>query len=289
MSRNKYQFSHQLPFFGLAMLLLFQVVNFSCSKTAQEDKSWFFVQITDPQLGFYPDSLEKEIRHYEQAVKRINEINPDFVVITGDLVHISKDENQLAEYKRITDMIRSDIPVYQIPGNHDVENEPTDADITFYKSRYGDDKFSFVHKDHLFIGINSNLIKSHTPVFEEEQLKWLTNELKKSHSYKRTIVFSHHPFFSKDINEPEAYFNVDLASRHQYFELFASSGVQAVFAGHHHQNSHGIFNGIEMVTTSAIGEPLGKDPVGFRLVKLDDNREQLKHQYFALDSIPDKF
>jgi 3',5'-cyclic AMP phosphodiesterase CpdA len=281
-------FSISFSWAGIVLLFLIQVIVSSCGKGVEEEKkSWFFVQITDPQLGFYPDSLEKEIRNFEHAIRRINEIKPDFVVITGDFVHLSKDEKQFTEYKRITEMIRSDVPVYQIPGNHDVENEPTADDLAFYKGRYGDDKFSFLHKNHLFIGINSNLIKSHTERFEAEQLDWLTEELNKGKEAESIILFSHHPFFTHDINEPEAYFNLDTAARHQYFELFSKSGVKAIFAGHHHQNGYGVHNGIEMVTTCAVGEPLGPDPVGIRLIKLEENK--LKHQYFALDSIPDIF
>lgn len=275
----------------LLPLFFFLATSYSCTTATETenrpDTPWFFVQITDTQLGFYPDSLEKEIQNYEQAVKRVNEIRPDFVVITGDLVNNQRDEHQLAEFKRITGMISNEIPVYLIPGNHDVGNEPSKEDVDFYKSIYGDDKFSFVHKEVLFAGINSNLIKAHTAGLEEDQWEWIKGELSKGKDHKMVVMFSHHPFFSSDISEAEAYFNLDSASRKQYFDLFSTSNVKAVFAGHHHQNGYGIYNGIEMVTTSAVGEPLGKDPVGLRLIKIGNNK--IHHQYFALDSIPDQF
>lgn len=273
---------------SLALLSFFIVLTFTGASHSRERKPWFFVQISDPQLGFYPDKIEKEIQNFEAAVERINKVKPDFVVITGDLVHNERDKFQLSEYKRIVSLIDVKIPVYQIPGNHDVTNEPKNDDIEFYKNEYRmDDKFSFVHKGHRFIGINSNLIKSHTPTLESEQWKWLNNELKKSKKADGVVIFSHHPFFTHDINEPVAYFNVDTLARKQYFDLFKSHNVQAVFAGHHHQNGYATYDGIEMVTTSAIGEPLGKDPVGLRLIRVE--KKQLKHQYFALDSIPDTF
>lgn len=257
------------------------------SVTQQTQKPFFFIQITDPQLGFYPDSLQKEIRNYETAVAKVNQLKPDFVVITGDLVHNERDELQLSEFKRITSLIDKKIKVYLIPGNHDVGNVPTKESIDFYKSRYKDDKFAFHHKGYYFVGINSNLVHAHTAQLEEEQYKWLENELEKGKKYTSTIVFSHHPLFLKDIEEPVAYFNVDIPTRYRYFDLFASANVSTVFAGHYHQNAFGQYKGIEMVTTSAVGEPLGKDPVGIRLVRVANGA--VTHRYFDLKDVPSTY
>ncbi len=41
--------------------------------------------------------------------------------------------------------------------------------------------------------------------------------------------------------------------------------VRAVFAGHYHRNSYGTLGKMEMITTSAVGRPLGVDPSGFRV------------------------
>ncbi len=75
---------------------------------------WFFIQITDPQFGMFNNnaSFEKETILYEAAVNKINKLNPDFVVITGDFVQNSKSDLQIEEFKRITAKINSKISLY---------------------------------------------------------------------------------------------------------------------------------------------------------------------------------
>ena len=64
---------------------------------------WFFIQLTDPQFGMFENNagFEKETALYEKAVASINQLNPDFVVITGDFVNDSKSAEQINEFKRI--------------------------------------------------------------------------------------------------------------------------------------------------------------------------------------------
>lgn len=270
--------------FLFLLIAVFSLASCASSRIAGDKSPYFFIQLSDPQLGFYPDSLEKEIALYEKAVKEINRLKPDFVVITGDLVNKERDENQLSEFKRITSNIDKKIPVYLTPGNHDVGNSPTQEDIDFYESIYGYDKFSFEHKNSRFIGINSNLIKANTPGLESAQYDWLEKELAKGQQSDHIIIFCHHSFFISKPNEPEQYFNIGIKTRDKYLTLFKKYDVTAVFAGHYHRNGYGKYGNMEMVTTSAIGEPLGKDPPGFRVVKVYKNK--IEHPYYSLDSMP---
>ena len=41
---------------------------------------------------------------------------------------------------------------------------------------------------------------------------------------------------------------------------------------------------LEMITTGAVGLPLGEDPSGLRVVKIYADR--LDHQYYPLDQVP---
>ena len=58
-------------------------------------------------------------------------------------VRILSDPAQAAEYKRITAQIDPSIPVYAVPGNHDVGNEPTRELLDIYRQRFGRDYYSF--------------------------------------------------------------------------------------------------------------------------------------------------
>jgi 3',5'-cyclic AMP phosphodiesterase CpdA len=65
------------------------------------------------------------------------------VGITGDLINQSTYAAQAAEYRRIAAKIDTRIPIYAMPGNHDVENEPTPASLATYRERIGRDYYSF--------------------------------------------------------------------------------------------------------------------------------------------------
>ena len=135
-------------------------------------KPYCFIQITDPQFGMFENNVgfEKETELYEKAVKEINRLKPDFVVITGDLVNNLKDAKQLSEFKRITSKVDRKIPVYFTPGNHDVGNVPDSASLTAFISNYGYDHFAFKHKNSLFIGFNSSIIKNNLPQVEKKTI-----------------------------------------------------------------------------------------------------------------------
>ena len=257
------------------------------STDAQENKPWFFIQLTDTQFGMFEDNkgFAKETELYEKAVAGINRLKPDFVVITGDLVNDQNNRSQVAEFKRITAGIRKDIPVFFVPGNHDIGQSPTQKEIDIFISDYGSDRFSFTHKNGFFIGLNSCLIKSNTPVLEDIQLTWLKNELSKGKDSDHIILFTHYPFFIKTFDEPESYSNIGVETRSKYLKIFKENVVNAVFAGHLHNNALAKYGDIDMITTNATGKPLGNDPSGFRIVRVYGNK--IETEFCSLDEIPE--
>ena len=270
---------------ALIMILIITGALFAQEKTSNDP--WFFIQITDPQFGMFTNNkgFQKETILYEKAISAINKLSPDFVVITGDFVHNQKSVSQINEFKRITSKINSEIPVYYTPGNHDIGQVPNKKSLKKYRKNYGSDKFSFTHKGNSFIGFNSGLIKGKLEKPEQKQYKWLTKKLNKSRNVERTILFCHYPFFNKTIDEPESYSNIGLEYREKYLSLFETNGVDAIFTGHHHRNNLAGFGNIQMVTTSAVGKPLGDDPSGMRIVKIYSDK--IMHEYYCLDKLPD--
>ena len=200
-------------------------------------------------------------------------------------MHDPKSASQIKEFKRITAKINSNIPIYYTPGNHDIGQTPDKTSIKNYKKNYGSDKFSFQHKGSSFIGYNSGYIKAKLAEPEQQQYKWLSKKIKKSEKTQHIILFSHYPFFNKTVEEPTAYSNIDLESRKKYLDLFNTNKVEAVFTGHYHNNSLTNYGKIQLVTTSALGKPLGKAPSGLRIIKVFSDR--IEHEYFGLDLIPD--
>ena len=97
----------------------------SFSKIKQENFS--FVQLCDVQLGL--GGYENDLRSFELAVKKINALSPDFVVICGDLVQKRKGSS-FADFKKINAMFK--MPSYIAPGNHDIGVNPNKKTLNYY-------------------------------------------------------------------------------------------------------------------------------------------------------------
>ena len=87
-----------------------------------------------------------------------------------------------------------------------------------------------------------------------------------------TLVFGHHPFFCENIDEEDSHVQITKSKRHQYFDYFKSKGVDAVFAGHLHDNSAGEYEGIPMLTTTSSGYQLGEGPASIRVITIKDGQ-----------------
>jgi hypothetical protein len=66
-------------------------------------------------------------------------------------------------------------------------------------------------------------------------------------------------------------------------ELLKANGVVKIFAGHYHNNAIAQYDGIEMITTSAVGKQLGKAKSGFRVVTV--YKDSIVHRYVEINSL----
>lgn len=280
----------RIRIFSLIFILLSA---FSSSAFQEADQnSFLIVQLTDTQFGFFNDnkSFEKETINFEKAVQAVNRLKPAFVVVTGDLVHQTFSNQQIAEYKRIASMVKPPIRVYDVPGNHDVGNTPAIRDIETYNKEFGPDYYTIKHKNVFAIVLNSLYLQSPENVKSKalEQEIWLKLQLDeaKRASYEHIIIFLHHSFFINTPDEEDAYFNIPVKTREKYLNLFREYNVSHIFAGHYHRNAFGKYGEMEMVTTGPVGKPLGKDPSGLRVISIIGR--DIHHRYYSLDSIPER-
>ena len=257
------------------------------SQNREEETPWFFIQITDPQLGMFENNqgFEKETALLEKATDGINRLHPGFVVFTGDIVHNQHSPDQIREFKRVVARINPGIPVFFTPGNHDIGQNPDKESLKQYRQNYGKDRFAFLHKGSAFIGFNSSFLKARLVKQEQEQFNWLTARFRKYRNAEHIILFCHYPFFNSKPGEPESYSNIAPDCREKYLSFFESNGVDAVFSGHLHNNKVLTSGKVLLVTTSALGKPLGNAPSGLRIVKISKNR--IEHSFYGIDELPD--
>jgi len=270
-----------------------------------------FVQMADPQFGMYSsvskfsdadkaerrqrginieytgpilEGLAKETSLFTEAIETANKINPDFVVICGDMVHNSNSDEQFQELIRISRLLNEDIKLYWVAGNHDVGDKPTRAGLAQYKEQFGEYNYSFQEENCYFIVLNSSICYDPGSVPDEWDIliSFLEKELQLAASTQKRhkIIFMHHPLFLDDPNEGDNYFVIPSARRSKIIDLITEYDVSAVFTGHLHRNNYKKIGNTELVSTGPVGFPLGEDPSGIRHVQVDDN--SLTHEYLGL-------
>ena len=140
------------------------------------------VQLSDPQFGYWSDNREmtREIEACGEAVRRINRLKPDLVVVTGDLVNRYDDAEQWRAFDSVISGLDKQIKVVCLPGNHDQKISGDKVDCTVFKEHYGADRFALALKGNLLLGINSSYIKHCDPEQEPAQKAWLEEQLGKS-------------------------------------------------------------------------------------------------------------
>ncbi|SPF34616.1 Metallophosphoesterase [Candidatus Sulfopaludibacter sp. SbA4] len=250
-----------------------------------------FIQMSDPQFGMYTKNqgFEHETANFEFAIATANRLKPAFVVVAGDLINQSSNAAQAAEYKRIAAKLDRRIRLFNVAGNHDVENEPTRETLARYRKRFGPDYYTFHVGDIAGFVLDSSL-EQHPQNVPEEAARmeaWLRTELAKAQSagVKHLIVFQHIPFFLTDPEEPDQYFNIPGETRRRYLKLLHEYGVRQVFAGHYHRNSQGRDGDLEMITSGPVGMPLESGKSGLRIATASDSG--VSHRYYEFGELPE--
>jgi 3',5'-cyclic AMP phosphodiesterase CpdA len=251
---------------------------------------WFFAVLSDPQMGMYTSDRDftQETANLEFVIANLNRLHPRFVVVCGDLVNRSADSAEIAEYKRILGKLDPSIPVYNVPGNHDVGNTPTAATLNAYRGSFGRDYYTFSAPGILGIVLDSNLIRSpeRDPQAAREQEAWLEKTLAaaKSNPPEQPVVFQHIPYFLHNPAEAVNYFNIPEPARRTYLDLLERAGVKYVFAGHYHRTVFAADGSLSEVVTGAVGKPLGGSVSGFTIVRV--NHPTLESRWYGLGEIP---
>ena len=134
----------------------------------------------------------------EEAIDRIKAlpVKPAFMIHTGDITHLSKDE-QFDDAEKIISQAKLD--VHYVPGEHDI----VDPDIKLYKERYGRGTkgagyYSFDANGVHFIGLVNvaNLKGGGMGSLGDEQLEWIEDDLKGRSASTPIVVFAHIPLWT---------------------------------------------------------------------------------------------
>jgi hypothetical protein len=188
---------------------------------------------------------------FESAIAKLNLLQPEFVLSTGDLIDGYTLDPQVwnaqwDEFERLVN--RLEMPFHYVPGNHDISN-PLLLDA--WKQRRGSPWWSFVHQDVLFLCLHTE----DRPLggLGGEQIAWAQRTLAENAQVRWTLVFMHRPLWREQ----------NQAGFEQVREALKGRNY-TVFASHEHTYLKGERDGMNyyILATAGGGSPLRGVEVG---------------------------
>ena len=212
-----------------------------------------FVQVSDSHIGFDKAANPDARATFRQAVARIKALPepPDFILHTGDISHLSKDQ----EWDDADQIIgETGLQVFHIPGEHDMLDEGGGA---AYLARYGKDTqgdgwFSFDHKGVHFVGLINvkNLQAGGMGHLGADQLAWLQQDLAGRSASTPVVVMGHIPLW---MLYPTWGWGTD--DSEQALTMLRRFGSVTVLNGHIHQVAQKIEGNISFHTARSTAFP----------------------------------
>lgn len=156
------------------------------------------------------------------------------------------------------------VPSFVVPGNHDMAGIYNEPSRKIYGQTIGKRYYSFDYGDFHFTGIDNSQMMEATPLIyldikgyddlEDEQLKWLENDLKSAQNRKLKFAFFHVP-----INKGDSKFKA----------LLKQYNVDMAFFGHLHFDAVYSKTKPIWVQTTSTGDTQW-DKNGYRLIRIKD-------------------
>jgi len=205
---------------------------------------------------------------------------PDFILISGDLVHEGNPSDYVYLKQIIEDHVK-DIPVYTALGNHDVtaaywegyEGKTNCTDHLFYETDINGYRLIVLDSSHDHSGVG---------MVDSKQLDWLADVLK-TPAENGSLVVVHHPIEAGESKDGHA-----LTNSKEFLNIIKGTDVIAVLSGHTHQNKLSSFGKILLSTADGTAFGAGMsgesmqltDRTGFSICSVDENGLAVKTARF---------
>ena len=201
-----------------------------------------FVQLSDTHYATDPAEFKKAFVDrrmkvlpkgiFDKMVPEVNNVNPDFVILTGDIIADAKRPNidlvdKWMNYMGTQFASRFSAPFYAAVGNHDVMRDEA-VDKAIYERYFGPTYYSFNVKRVHFVVLDTQQLSGTHLLYTvtSSQLGWLEEDLAAIDSSMPVIVFCHEP-------TPDW---ADTPENSALLSLLSRVGITALLDGHWHIN-----------------------------------------------------
>ncbi|MES2005594.1 MAG: metallophosphoesterase [Bacteroidota bacterium] len=169
---------------------------------------------------------------FEDAVSKIELLQPQFVMSVGDLINGATYDTLLIDKQRdaFEQSIRPlTMPFFYVPGNHDIGNPVMEKQ---WIKRLGNPYYSFVYKNALFLVINTE-DGGHGGI-GDQQIEYFKTAIYDNPKVRWTFLFMHRPVWQGLNGKEEGYEKIEALLQDRNYTLFS---------GHHHTYVNLVKNG----------------------------------------------
>ena len=296
--------------FKLSNIVLFALLIFLSSCQIDESPNSFqFVFMTD--IHVQPELNADQ--GFKQAIKKVNQLNPDFVITGGDLVfdvlgQSFERANQL--YDMYVDVCNNfNMPVYNTIGNHEVFGLYEKSGISPNHDEYGKQMFknrigyentyySFDHKGWHFMildDIGFTEKRRYIAEIDSGQFKWIIEDLKNVQKETPIVISLHIPLISVgkqmlDGGTAALSPGLVLENSHEILNLFKDHNLRIVLQGHLHIVEEIIYKNTHFITAGAVSARWWKGsysgfPEGFAVIDVTENNFKWNYESFGWQTV----
>lgn len=199
-----------------------------------------FVHITDIHVTA-ADGEESNAAKDAALFREISVLDPKpaFVVNTGDVCEVGTDA-EYAIYRKTLDELK--MPSYAAPGNHDVRWNPRGKEGYTRNTNqplYRSWDYENIH----FVLLDSTVLLQHWGHFDQAQLNWLAEDLKKTGPEKPVIIGFHH-WIGRE--------SVQVDNEEELLRIIAPYNIRLFLIGHGHSDIQWNINGIPAVMSKGL-------------------------------------
>jgi len=177
---------------------------------------------------------------FEDAIEKINLLQPDFVVSVGDLIdgYTQNDELMEVQWDEFDSIVgRLEMPFFYLTGNHDISN-PLMAQK--WTDRLGPAYYHFIYKKVLFLCLNTE--DSTGAHISDTQVNYFRDVLSRNTDISWIIVLMHRPLWD--------YGNM---SGYDKIKKLLAGRPYTLFSGHHHNYLYDEKNGNKHIVLATTG------------------------------------
>lgn len=219
----------------------------------------------------------------------VTSLNPDMVVISGDLTQRAKDHEFIEAKQFIDDLNR---PAFVVPGNHDIPLYNIFRRLFTPHKKYTEHICSdlspcYIDNEIALIGINTTRNTTITSGrINKEQLRNIEEQIKDVSKHVLKIVVCHHPFDIPTKQTHHRHTHKVIGRSKMGMRHLAKLGVDIFLSGHLHLHHVGDttsrynienYSGLLVHAGTAISVRSRGEPVSFNVLSIDNSCVTVEH------------